>query len=178
MSISPSCTASFTAVYYCSLESSGFYLLLPDIPDGYFLIFFAQLPRLNTPLPVIIVCAFFFTAAIWLELKVSLIRTRAGGCSDPHETILIIREGPYKIIRHPGHLAEMTYFGMLPVLLCKWIPLTITAFTAIIMLIASYSYMIKDEDRFNVKKWGDKYREYINEVPAINFIKGLNRRLN
>jgi len=170
-------TKLYSKLYGCLLLFIGIIWFLPFIArysQWEFLDFFAQLPTFDFSLPVIIVCALFFAAAIWLEINVSLIRTRSGGCSDLHETILIIREGPYKIIRHPGHLAEMIYLGMLPVLLCKWIPFTITAIGAIIMLIAGYSYMIRDEDRFNIKKWGDNYRKYMNEVPAINFINGSN----
>lgn len=138
-----------------------------------FLNFFARLSKVEFPTVVIIIGAVFFIAAISLEAKVTLIRKREGGCHDTHETVIVIREGPYRIIRHPGHLAEMSYFSLLPILLSRWVPFTVTAEISIVILIASYVYMFREEDHFNVRKWGNEYQQYINEVPAINFVKGL-----
>lgn len=150
--------------------------LLPAVAQysGWVLLnFFARLPVVEFPIPVIVIGAIFFIAAISLEAKVTLIRKREGGCHDTHETVIVIREGPYRIIRHPGHLAEMFYFSLLPILLSRWIPFTVMAGISIVILIGSYVYMIREEDNFNVRKWGNEYQQYINEVPAINFVKGL-----
>jgi protein-S-isoprenylcysteine O-methyltransferase Ste14 len=38
---------------------------------------------------------------------------------------------------------------------------------------ALFVYLIRVEDRFNLKKWGKDYRQYMAEVPAVNFVKGL-----
>lgn len=150
--------------------------LLPAVAQysGWVLLnFLARLPVVEFPIPVIVIGAIFFIAAISLEAKVTLIRKREGGCHDTHETVIVIREGPYRIIRHPGHLAEMSYLSLLPILLSRWIPFTVMAGISIVILIASYLYMIREEDNFNVRKWGNEYQQYINEVPAINFVKGL-----
>lgn len=150
--------------------------LLPAVAQysGWVLLnFLARLPVVEFPIPVIVIGAIFFIAAISLEVKVTLIRKREGGCHDTHETVIVIREGPYRIIRHPGHLAEMSYLSLLPILLSRWIPFTVMAGISIVILIASYLYMIREEDNFNVRKWGNEYQQYINEVPAINFVKGL-----
>jgi protein-S-isoprenylcysteine O-methyltransferase Ste14 len=150
--------------------------LLPAIAQysGWvFLNFFARLPVVEFPIPVIVIGAIFFIAAISLEAKVTLIRKREGGCDDTHETVIVIREGPYRIIRHPGHLAEMSYFSLLPILLSRWVPFTVMAGISIVILNTGYVYMIREEDNFNVRKWGNEYQQYINEVPAINFVKGL-----
>ncbi len=34
-------------------------------------------------------------------------RKRLGGCGDSHETVVILKKGPYAWMRHPGHLAEI-----------------------------------------------------------------------
>lgn len=34
-------------------------------------------------------------------------------------------------------------------------------------------YIIKVEDNINIKKGGDEYRQFMRDVPAINFVKGL-----
>ena len=41
--------------------------------------------------------------------------------------------------------------------------------------IASCAYLIRAEDSFNLRKWGEEYRQYREEVPAVNFVKGLLR---
>ena len=35
--------------------------------------------------------------------------------------------------------------------------------------------LLKAEDSFNLGKWGEEYRRYVEEVPAINFVRGLKR---
>jgi protein-S-isoprenylcysteine O-methyltransferase Ste14 len=150
--------------------------LLPAVAqysDWVLLNFLARLPVVEFPIPVIVIGAIFFIAAISLEVKVTLIRKREGGCHDTHETVIVIRQGPYRIIRHPGHLAEMSYFSLLPILLSRWVPFTVMAGISIVILIGSYVYMIREEDNFNVRKWGEEYRKYMKELPAINFFKGL-----
>ena len=150
--------------------------LLPAIAkySGWgFLSFFAQLPRVDFPVVVIVIAAIFFIAAISLEAKVNLGRIRQGGCRDSHETVVIVREGPYKVIRHPGYLAEIIYFGLLPIVLSKWVPFTISAVVYGVIWIGVLVYLLKAEDNFNIRKWGDEYRQYMKQVPALNFVKGL-----
>ena len=140
-----------------------------------FLYFFARLPRLDFPIAVIVIGAVLFIAAVSLEAKVVSMRQKRGGCQDTHETVVIVREGPYRVIRHPGYLAEMVYFGVLPIILSKWVPFTSLAAVCIVIAIASCAYLIRVEDRFDLRKWGEEYRQYMDEVPAINFVKGLKK---
>jgi protein-S-isoprenylcysteine O-methyltransferase Ste14 len=150
--------------------------LLPAVAEwsGWrFLRFFAQLPRVDFPMAVIVIGAILFIAAVSLEVKLNSMRQKQGGCHDMHETVVIVKEGPYRVIRHPGYLAEMVYFSVLPIVLSKWVPFTILAAICIAIAIASCAYLIKAEDSFNLRKWGEEYRQYMKEVPAINFVKGL-----
>jgi protein-S-isoprenylcysteine O-methyltransferase Ste14 len=140
-----------------------------------FLRFFAQLPRVDFPIAVIVVGIFLFAAAVALEVRLSLMRQKQGGCHDMHETVVIVREGAYRVIRHPGYLVEMIYFGWLPIVLSKWVPFTVLAAISMAIAIASCAYLIRAEDRFNLRKWGEEYRQYMEEVPAINLVKGLRR---
>jgi len=137
--------------------------------------FFARLPRVDFPIAAIVVGAVFFIAAVSLEAKLVSMRQKRGGCGDPHETVILVMEGPYRVIRHPGYLAEMVYFSVLPIILSRWVPFTILAAICIVVAIASCAYLIRAEDRFNLRKWGEEYRQYMKEVPAINFVKGLKR---
>jgi protein-S-isoprenylcysteine O-methyltransferase Ste14 len=67
----------------------------------------------------------------------------------------------------------MVYFGALPIVLSEWVPFTILAALCIAVAIGLCAYLIRVEDRFNLKKWGQDYRQYMAEVPAVNFVKGL-----
>jgi len=152
--------------------------LLPAIAawSGWgFLNFFAQLPRVDFPIVMIVIGAIFFIAAIALEAKASSVRQKRGGCHDVHETVVVIREGPYRVIRHPGYLAELIYFPLLPIVLSRWVLFTILAIVYIIVWTGAIVYLLKAEDNFNLRKWGEEYRRYMEEVPAINFVKGLKK---
>jgi protein-S-isoprenylcysteine O-methyltransferase Ste14 len=140
-----------------------------------FLGFFARLPRVDFPIAVIVIGAVFFIAAVALEVELVSMRQKRGGCHDAHETVVIVREGPYRVIRHPGYLAEMVYFSLLPIVLSKWVPFTILAAICMVIAISSCTYLIRAEDSFNQRKWGKQYRQYMEEVPAINFVEGLKK---
>jgi protein-S-isoprenylcysteine O-methyltransferase Ste14 len=150
--------------------------LLPAIAQwtGWgFLRFFAELPRVDFAIGVILGATFAFAAAVALEAKLVSMRQRQGGCQDAHETVVIVRDGPYGVVRHPGYLAEIVYFSALPIVLSRWVPFTILAALSSAVAIALFVYLIRVEDRFNLKKWGKDYRQYMVEVPAVNFVKGL-----
>ena len=140
-----------------------------------FLGFFARLPRVDFPMGVIVIGAVLFVAAVSLEVRICALRQRRGGCQDVHETVVIVREGPYRVVRHPGYLAEVVYFTLIPILLSRWVPYTPLAALASAAMIAGIAYLIRTEDSFNLRKWGEEYRRYMEEVPAINFVKGLKR---
>lgn len=150
--------------------------LLPAIAQwtGWgFLRLFAELPRVDFPTGLILGAAVLFVAAVGLEAKLAFMRQKQGGCQDAHETVVILRDGPYGVVRHPGYLAEMVYFTAVPIVLSEWVPFTILAVLCIAVAIAVCVYLIRVEDRFNLKKWGKDYRQYMAEVPAVNFVKGL-----
>jgi protein-S-isoprenylcysteine O-methyltransferase Ste14 len=133
----------------------------------------SQLTRIRFPMPVLVVSAALFVIALVIEVKVASMRLRLGGLDDAHESLVIIREGPYAVIRHPGYLAEVVYFTLLPVVLSEWISFTILAIVHIAVIAIIFSYLIRVEDNFNEAKWGDEYRRYKDELPAINFLNWL-----
>ncbi|MBU6996549.1 MAG: DUF1295 domain-containing protein [Theionarchaea archaeon] len=133
----------------------------------------SQMTRIRFPMPVLVVSAALFVIALVIEVKVASMRLRLGGLDDAHESLVIIREGPYAVIRHPGYLAEVVYFTLLPVVLSEWISFTILAIVHIVVIVVIFSYLIRVEDDFNVAKWGDEYRRYKDELPAINFLNWL-----
>jgi protein-S-isoprenylcysteine O-methyltransferase Ste14 len=135
----------------------------------------ALLPRVSFSRPVMVVSTVPFAASIALETWLSVLRYRQGGCKDLHETVLLIREGPYAVIRHPGYLADLFFFALLPVLVHRWVPFTIFAAILAAAGLASIAYLIRAEDGFNQRKWGRQYQEYMDEVPAVDFISGWKR---
>ncbi len=132
----------------------------------------ANVPKITFPPAVNALAAILLVASLILEAKVTSLRSRLGGV-DAHESLIVVREGPYTVMRHPGYLSEIIYFNVLPVVLSPWIPFTAMAFIYILVVTSIPVYLIRVEDSFNVRKWGDEYREYMDEVPAINFFKGL-----
>jgi len=141
-----------------------------------FLGFFARLPRADFPIAVIVIGALLFIAAVSLEAKAASVRQKRGGCHDLHESVVIVREGPYRVIRHPGYLAELIYFPLLPIVLSRWVPFTVLAVVYIVVWTGAIVFVLKAEDDFDLRKWGEEYHQYMDEVPAINFVKGLKGR--
>ena len=135
----------------------------------------AQLRSVRFPPAVFCVAAGLFGLASALEVWLNLARYRMGGCHDIHETVALIRDGPYGLVRHPGYLTELVYFGVLPVVVSRWVPYTVLAALATCVADLTVAWMIRVEDAFNVKKWGQEYQEYMREVPALNFVRGFIR---
>lgn len=133
----------------------------------------SQMTRIRFPMPVLVISAALFVMALVLEVKVVSMRRRLGGLDDAHESLVIVREGPYAVIRHPGYLAEVVYFTLLPVVLSEWIGFTMLAIVYIAVIAVIFSYLIRVEDDFNIAKWGDEYWRYMDELPAINFLNWL-----
>jgi protein-S-isoprenylcysteine O-methyltransferase Ste14 len=140
-----------------------------------FLAAFARLPRVGFPSVIIALAAVFFFAALLFDLMLSVMRGRQGGCNDMHETVVLVRKGPYRVIRHPGYLAEIIYFTLAPVMLSMWVPFTILAAICVVIAVAAIAYLIRAEDDFNLRKWGAEYWRYMEEVPAVNAAKALRR---
>ena len=42
-----------------------------------------------------------------------------------------------------------------------------------IVIIIGIEILAKQEEAFNIRKWGDEYQQFMKEVPRFNFIKGL-----
>ena len=114
--------------------------------------------------------------ALFLSLPVGKAvvgRKKKGGCSDEHHTVVLIKEGFYRIVRHP----EYVFYLWLPILVSiVFSPLwhfTVLTIIGDILVIIGIEVLAKQEEAFNIRKWGDEYRQYMEEVPRFNFIQGL-----
>ena len=155
----------------------GILCFLPAVAKGLkieILSFFAQLPATEFPAIVIYLSIVLFVAAIPLVAWFHYFNIKKGGCRCEDYTVILLKSGPYRIVRHPGTVSFTMFFVTIPIILSGVVPFTILSVIAIIEIIAfSYYECVREEKTLNIPKWGDEYRKYMKEVPRFNFIKGL-----
>jgi protein-S-isoprenylcysteine O-methyltransferase Ste14 len=86
-------------------------------------------------------------------------------------TTMLIDSGVFRIVRHPLYLGS-ALFTIGIILLIQSIPSTILGLVAIFCFWMTF----KKEDEFNVKKFGDVYKEYMEKVPRWNFLNAIGRK--
>jgi protein-S-isoprenylcysteine O-methyltransferase Ste14 len=97
-------------------------------------------------------------------------KTSASPLLAPSDATIMIDRGIFRIVRHPLYLGT-----------ALWSVALILIFQSIFSVIlggaAIFCFWMasKKEDEFNIKKFGDKYREYIQDVPMWNAFKGLRK---
>ncbi len=69
---------------------------------------------------------------------------------------IIVTQGPYRIIRHPGYLATMLVWVGYGLALANWLA---TAAIALLML-GVYSYRIRSEEAMLLSTFGERYQQY------------------
>lgn len=157
----------------------GAYLLcwlLPVLPDDLkpgFLRFLSGMPAISFPPTAICSSAVFLAFATALLVWMNVLHRRKGGLKETGETIIFYKEGPFLIMRHPGIFGFIAYFALLPVILSGYVGFTFLTAVGILVAVAFHYYMAYAEERYNLKKWGDEYRQYMKEVPRFNFVKGI-----
>jgi protein-S-isoprenylcysteine O-methyltransferase Ste14 len=88
------------------------------------------------------------------------------------DTTNIIDSGIYSIIRHPMYLSFILTAIALIFISQYWLNIIIG-----IIRIALLYYVIREEERGDLEKFGQAYKDYMKRVPRLNFIKGiLNKR--
>jgi len=135
--------------------------------------FFAQLSTIKFPSIVIYLSIAPFIAAIPPAISSMRYRIRRGGCHSEDDTVILLKSGLYRIVRHPTDAAFTIFFITLPIILSQYIPFTILSIIGLILIIALNYYTSVDEEKLNIKKWGDEYRQYMKEVPRWNVIRGF-----
>lgn len=114
---------------------------------------------------VILVTGSYFVISAFVALK------RKGKPKTGWEnTTIMISSNIYRIVRHPLYLGTIvSAIGLM--LIYQSIPSTIAGIASVFCCwMAS-----KKEDSFNIEKFGDNYREYMEKVPMWNFFKGLRK---
>ncbi len=79
-----------------------------------------------------------------------------------------VESGMYAIVRHPEFLGHILIISALVVISQHWISLIVGA-----TLITLLFFAIIEEEKRNVEKFGDAYRDYMKRVPRINLLIGI-----
>jgi len=137
-----------------------------------FLAFFAQLQSISFPVIVIYISLAIGLIGIFLGIWATRMHYKSGGLHHD-ETVILLKEGPYRVMRHPA-TGFMMLPILLPIILSAYIPFSPLSIAAIItMIVYVYYGCLLEEKKLDIPKWGDEYLQYMKEVPRFNFIKGL-----
>jgi protein-S-isoprenylcysteine O-methyltransferase Ste14 len=89
---------------------------------------------------------------------------------NPSQSTALIDTGILGIVRHPIYLGTALGAFALILVFQSIISLILGIIAIFCLWMAS-----KKEDEFNMKKFGDKYKEYMKKVPIWNVFKGLRK---
>jgi protein-S-isoprenylcysteine O-methyltransferase Ste14 len=131
-----------------------------------------RLTRIHFPPIVIYISLAIGLLGILLCMGITRMHCKRGGLNHD-ETVILLKEGPYRVMRHPAGVGMMLPI-LLPIILSEYVPFSLLSVAAIItMIVYSYSACLLEEKKLDIPKWGDEYLQYMKEVPRFNFIKGL-----
>ena len=84
-----------------------------------------------------------------------------------------VESGMYAFVRHPEFLGHILIISALVIISQHWINFIVGAILIVLLCLA----MIEEEKR-NIEKFGDAYRDYMKKVPKINLIAGIIKQIN
>lgn len=114
--------------------------------------------------------ALAFGIAFLLWSSQSRKKGRASREKSSEETL--IESGLYACVRHPEFLGHILIIFALALIAQHWISLIIGA-----MLIVLLFFSMMEEEKRNIEKFGDGYRDYLKRVPRINLFTGIIKRV-
>ena len=88
----------------------------------------------------------------------------------PHGTTTVVQTGIYGIVRHPMWLGMAIWSAALILVFQSFFSIVLST-----VAVVCFRMGATKEDEFNIKEFGDAYREYIKKVPMWNIFKGLRR---
>lgn len=131
-----------------------------------------RLLRIHFPPIVIYISLAIGLFGMLLCIGITRMHCKRGGLNHD-ETVILLKEGPYRVMRHPA-VVGMILPILLPIILSTYVPFSLLSVAAIItMTVYSYCACLLEEKKLDIPKWGDEYLQYMKEVPRFNFIKGL-----
>ena len=116
----------------------------------------------------------------WLLLLLGVIilfasvKSRKKGLVTEKETKkeILVDTGIYAYVRHPGYLGHMLIIFSLILMAQYCINIVIGSTLIALLFLATI-----EEEKRNIKKFGDAYKNYMKNVPRINLFVGILRRL-
>jgi len=85
----------------------------------------------------------------------------------------LVERGMYAFVRHPEFLGHILIIFALVIISQHWISFIVGAILIVLLCFA----MIEEEKR-NMEKFGDAYRDYMKKVPRINLIAGIIKQIH
>ena len=112
-------------------------------------------------------------ALLWLSIGlfvVTIVSLRRGGkpTSGWEKTTVVTTSGIHGVVRHPMQLSGILGACGTAVWRPALVVLVLSAVSVTCFILAA-----RAEDRFNVAKFGEPYRIYMKQVPALNLLAGI-----
>jgi protein-S-isoprenylcysteine O-methyltransferase Ste14 len=98
-------------------------------------------------------------------------RSKAGTALAPHGTTVVVDTGIYGVIRHPMWLGMVIWSIALVLVFQSILSIVLGAVAVVCFRMGAIK-----EDEFNIKEFGDAYREYMKKVPMWHVFRGLRKR--
>jgi len=89
------------------------------------------------------------------------------------EGIGLVESGVYAFVRHPEFLGHILIIFALIIVSQHWISLIVGTILIVLLCLA----MIEEEKR-NIEKFGDAYKDYMKRIPRINLIAGIIKQIH
>jgi len=135
---------------------------------------FGELPKLVSPSPVTSLTGWVFICSSISMFVIAMLSLRRGGkpAAGWENTTELTRSGIHGLVRHPMQLSGIVgACGM--ILVNPTLPVLV--FSAVSAI--CFALGVRAEDRFNLAKFGESYRAYMEQVPALNLLAGMWSRL-
>jgi len=135
---------------------------------------FFELPDL-VPWPVGLSLAGYVMLYLSIGLfVVTILSLRRGGepTSGWEDTTVVTKSGIHGLVRHPMQLSGLLGACGAAVAQPALVALVLSAVS-----VTCFALAARAEDRFNVAKFGEPYRTYMQQVPAMNLLAGILARL-
>ena len=129
------------------------------------MIFFTRLPLIEIPIFLEYLSLIVFVAAVILFAWSTRIRIEKGGLGSQDDTTALLKSGPYGMLRHPNEFALTLFFVTIPIFLSNIFHFTFLNLTGNMLVIFSNYYTCVQEEKLNIRKWGEEYREYMEKTP-------------
>jgi protein-S-isoprenylcysteine O-methyltransferase Ste14 len=128
--------------------------------------FFFSVGGVSAPVVVSLLGSFLLLVAFAVFiLSAVILRVKGKPPSGWEDTTEFIDIGIYRVVRHPIYLAAVV--GAIGAILVNF------SVSAMVLNLAAIFLFVKTsvaEDRFNLGKFGDSYRDYVERVPRLNFL--------